>query len=143
VHCIAIKVFRIPRGLTDHKPQCPREAGDEGEMTSPFDQEVLRPRRQRLREAIGVIPHEGQVIALCAVCTDWNGDPSERLVVEGDRIWRHEHDGTHTRIADVRNIADPARGFPSGGTTEGTEPGVVDMLLTLRDEGLGTRLRAC
>ena len=111
-------------------------------MTSSFDQDVLRLRRQRLREALGVIPHDGQVIALRTVYTNRNGDPRERVIGEGGRIWRHEHNGAHTRITDVRNLADLPGGFPGGSTTVGAEPGVVGMLPTVRDDGLRIWLRA-
>ena len=53
----------VLRGLPGHEFQYPRETRDEREMPGPFDENVFRLRRQRLREALGVIPHEGQVIS--------------------------------------------------------------------------------
>src|SRR3989442_334123 len=63
VHRIAIEASRVLRGLPGHEFQYLRETRDEREMPGPFDENVFRLRRQRLREALGVIPHEGQVIA--------------------------------------------------------------------------------
>jgi hypothetical protein len=58
VHRIAIEAFRVLRGLPGHEFQYPWETRDEREMPGPFDENVFRRRRQRLREALGVIPHE-------------------------------------------------------------------------------------
>ena len=142
MHRIAIEAFRVLRGLPGHEFQYPREARDEREMPGPFDENVFRLRRQRLREALGVIPHEGQVVALRAVHPDRNGHLCERVVGEGGGIRRHEHDGAHTRITDIRNIADLPGGFPRRRTTGGAEPGIVGMLSAVRNAGSGTRLRA-
>src|SRR5205085_9410333 len=75
---------------------------------------------------------------LCSV----NGHRCERVVGEGGGIRRHEHDGAHTRITDIRKIADLPGGFPSHSTSEGAEPGIVGMLSAVRNAGSGTRLRA-
>src|SRR5262249_46002839 len=55
---------------------------------------------------------------------------------------RHEHNGAHTRITHIRNIAELPGGFPRRSTAEGAEPGIVRMLSAVRDAGSGTRLRA-
>ena len=111
-------------------------------MPGPLDENVFRPRRQRLREALGVIPHESQVVALRAVHPDRNGHLCERVVGEGGGIRRHEHDGAHTRITDIRNIADLPGGLPRRSTALGAEPGIVGMLSAVRNAGRWTRLRA-
>ena len=89
-----------------------------------------------------MIPHEGQVIALRAVHPDRNGHPCERVVGEGGVSRRHEHDGAHTRITDIRKIVHLPGGFPRRRTTVGAELGIVGMLSAVRNAGSGTRLRA-
>src|SRR2546427_3160123 len=117
MHRVTIEAFRVPRGFADHDPQRPGEGCDEGEMTGSLDQEVFRLRRQSLRDAFSVVPHDGQVITLRTVDTDRNGDSCERILGERGRIWRHQHDGADTRITDVWNNTGSPRRFPSGGTT--------------------------
>src|SRR4029450_10978247 len=75
VHRVAIEAFRVLRGLPGHEFQYPRETRDEREMPGPFDENVFRLRRQRLREALGMIPHEGQVRAVTAVTPDPHSTP--------------------------------------------------------------------
>ena len=106
VHRIAIEAFRVLRGLPGHEFQYPWETRDKRKCPARLT-DVFRLRRQRLREALGVIPHEGQVIALRAYTRTANGHLCERVVGEGGGIRRHEHDGAHTRITDIRD-AGPA-----------------------------------
>jgi hypothetical protein len=89
-----------------------------------------------------VIPHESQVIALRAIHPDRNGHLCERIVGEGGGIRRHEHDGAHTRITAIREIADLPDGLPRRRATGGAEPGIVGMLAAVRNDGSGIRLRA-
>ena len=83
MHRIAIEPFRVLRGLPGHEFQYPREARDEREMPGPLNENLFRLRRQRLREALGVIPHKSQVVALRAVHPDRDGHLLSAASVKG------------------------------------------------------------
>src|SRR5262249_52767703 len=50
-----------------------------------------------------------------------------------------QHDGPYPRVAEFGDVADLAGSCPSGGTTEGAEPGVIGMLAAMRRDCARTR----
>src|SRR5262249_30291373 len=113
-------------------------AGNEGEMPGTFDKNAFRPR-QPPRQAFGMILHSRQVIVLRSIDKYGNRDRCERIVGEGCRVRRHQHDGPYPRVAEFGDVADLAGSCPSGGTTEGAEPGVIGMLAAMRRDCARTR----
>ncbi len=85
-----------------------------------------------------MIPHARQVIVLRRIDTHGDGDLRQRVVGEGRRVRRHEHDGPYPRIEEIGDVADLAGGFPSGSTTVGAELGVIGMLSAMRGDCAGT-----
>src|SRR5690349_5392808 len=131
VERVAIEAVRISRAVAGDELQCRRKAGDEREVPGTLDDNALDVR-QRLRQAFGVILHTRQVVFLAAIDEHGNGDLREAIVGKARRGWRHHHDGSYPRIAELGNLADLAVGFSSSSTTGGAEPGVVGMLAAMR-----------
>jgi hypothetical protein len=128
---VAIEAVRVSRALTGYDPQRRGKARDEREVPGTLDQNAFRPG-QRLRQALAMILHAGQVVLLRGVDKRGNRDPCQRIVREPHRVRRHEHNGPYPRIAELWKGADLASSFPSDSTTGAAEPGVVWMLAAMR-----------
>jgi len=137
VERVAIEAVRVSRSLTGKDLQRRRKAGYEREVPGPPDHNAFRVRH-RPRQAFGMIPHQRQVIVLRSIDKHGNRDLRQRIVGEGSRVRRHDHNGPYPRIAEIGDVADLARGRPSGGTTGGAEPGVIGMLATMCGNRAGT-----
>src|SRR5439155_26651766 len=92
------------------------------------------PLRETARQAYGMVPHARQVIVLRTIDTHGNADLGQGVVGKARRVRGHEHERPYPPIAEIGDVADLARDFPSGSTTKGAEPGVVGMLSAMRGD---------
>src|SRR5262245_20931 len=122
VERVAIEAVRVSRALTGEDLQRSGEAGYEGKVPGTLDENVFH-LRQRPCQPFGMIPHARQVVFLRSIDEHGNRDLRQRIVGEGRRVRRHEHDGPYPRIAELRDVADLAGSFPSGSPTVVAELG--------------------
>ena len=134
---VAIEAVRVSRALTGDDLQRGGKAGYEGEVPGTLDNNAFR-LRQNPRQAFGMVPHARQVIVLRSIDTHGNGDLRQGVVGKARRVRGHEHERPYPPIAEIGDVADLARDFPSGSTTKGAEPGVVGMLSAMRGDCVGT-----
>src|SRR5438105_10703161 len=139
VHGVAVEPGGILPGFAYGICQCVGKAGNEGVMSGPFDEDVLRSRRQRLREPLRVIFHGRKVIALRAIDAGRHGKTRQRFVGEQRADRGEQYDRANATIVDLRNLAALSTGFPGSGTAKGTEPDLFGSSSAVLNKGIHAR----